>query len=372
MQTKDKRFVERSLAIPVIKRSALVAFFIGTFMTLINQGGSLLNGEIGWWAALLNYVVLYGVTSTITVVDRMRRATMVQKHRARRMHRFPLEKFITPLSEIDALSKEVYNNATRVNKVSIERASFAEDVVTSTEKISSNFNRFAKEFKEGVEQAETAEGTFTVVHKYISSMIGSIQTTANTSEQLQSHITTFLKEFDKIKSLATTITSTSEQTNLLALNAAIEAARAGESGRGFAVVAEEVKVLANNSKENADRINRTLNNLTDSQGVVHLKLDELAETMSSALTDSQEVSASSDDAKTSLSILNRILRDAHEQTNEQIQNLQQIHDTVTEMAEGAKQAITGSATNINIGKKLIEKTENVTHSVVGIQKVVTS
>lgn len=70
------------------------------------------------------------------------------------------------------------------------------------------------------------------------------------------------RSVEKINELTGEILNITGQTNLLALNASIEAARAGEAGRGFAVVAEEIRILADNSRETANNIQNISNQVT--------------------------------------------------------------------------------------------------------------
>lgn len=71
------------------------------------------------------------------------------------------------------------------------------------------------------------------------------------------------KRVEEINSLTEEILAISSQTNLLALNASIEAARAGEAGKGFAVVAEEIRNLADNSRQAVDKIRQVTEGVVD-------------------------------------------------------------------------------------------------------------
>lgn len=113
---------------------------------------------------------------------------------------------------------------------------------------------------------------------------------------------------DRIDGTLKAIDEISELTNLLSLNAAIEAARAGIHGKGFKVVANEVKNLAEKSRDLTDKAAHILVELkagmeSSSSGLESFKAgkDELSQKMAASLEEQYQGTASmagaSDDMK---------------------------------------------------------------------------
>ena len=142
--------------------------------------------------------------------------------------------------ELSATMQEVGHSASVINQN-------ADAVRSETETIadkSISINEYSKQMKENADKMESnAQKTM----EETSGKVQDILTVLNDAIEES-------KNVEQVNGLTNDILSISSQTNLLALNASIEAARAGEAGKGFAVVAEEIRQLAESSRETANRI----------------------------------------------------------------------------------------------------------------------
>ncbi|MEK4518608.1 methyl-accepting chemotaxis protein [Paenibacillus sp. FSL H8-0122] len=135
-----------------------------------------------------------------------------------------------------------------------QTAASMEEMNASTTQIEAAINEIARKAQEGAEAA----GEINLRAERLKERAWESRTQADTVYGLsEEKLRTAIEQSGSISQISTltgAILEIAAQTNLLSLNASIEAARAGEAGRGFAVVAEEIRKLADNSRETVTEI----------------------------------------------------------------------------------------------------------------------
>ncbi|MFD1684914.1 methyl-accepting chemotaxis protein [Halobellus litoreus] len=151
-------------------------------------------------------------------------------------------------TEIESLTEQQSSNMNELSQEVGDISAAVEEIAASTDEINDQSDRAASLAEDGYTKARDLSDRIEEIHTRTTRVTEAIET-------LSDHI-------DDIDRFVETINDIADQTDVLAINASIEAARV-EGGEGFAVVAEEVKTLAEDSRDEAERIRGLVETVTD-------------------------------------------------------------------------------------------------------------
>lgn len=256
------------------------------------------------------------------------------------------------ISQISATTSQLTTNSAETATAVSETTTTIEEV-RQTSQMATEKAKYVSEVAAGALQKSQVgrEASITVVNgmKHVGQQVEAIaESIVRLSEQSQA-----------IGEIITTVDDVAEQSNLLAVNAAIEAAKAGEHGKGFGVVAQEIRSLAEQSKQATTQVRRILTDIQKATGTAVMATEQGSKAVEAGLRQTAEASAAimalAESVMEASQSAVQIAASSQQQLvgmDQVAQAMENINQASTQNVEGALQLRTAAQTLESMGQKL--------------------
>ena len=193
------------------------------------------------------------------------------------------------IGQLASSSSEILATTTQVASSAAETAAALSETTATVEEVKQTAQVATQKAKH---VSESAQKVAQVSQSGRKSVEDSIQGMHHIQEQMASiagSIVRLSEQSQAIGEIIATVNDLTEQSNLLAVNAAIEAARAGEQGKGFAVVAQEVKSLAEQSRQATAQVRTILGDVQKATSAAVMATEQGSKAVEAGVKQSSEV-----------------------------------------------------------------------------------
>lgn len=149
------------------------------------------------------------------------------------------------------------------------------------------------------------------------------------------------QQTNQIGNISTIVADLANQTNMLALNASVEAVRAGEHGKGFGVVASEIRKLADQSKNSAEKINTLVADIQNSIDLTVMVTDEGTKTVEDGVKIAQETEKAFSGVSNAINDMVLSCQQISLNAEQQVTAIQQVVDAMNSLNSSAQENVQG-------------------------------
>jgi methyl-accepting chemotaxis protein len=201
------------------------------------------------------------------------------------------EELSSAIEEINRAAAQIQTALTQILAGAHQQASASQESSSAIAQIEKGAQVSAANARMAAEKGQAIFDSLNSNKAATDELIAGMLTSVNATKQVREQMAALEQVSRRIDKIVDAITTVSIQTNMLAVNGSVEAARAGEFGKGFAVVSTDIRNLARDSAENADRIKDTVKAIQDQVGAVRRDLEEIANLAAIEVEKGKQISA---------------------------------------------------------------------------------